>query len=225
MKVRDIMTSDVVTVGPEDSLKDVASILTGLGVSGLPVCDANRHVIGVISEADILYKELDPKERSGGVLAWIVDGTDGKTIRKATARKVADAMSAPAITISPFRSVAEAARIMTLQGINRLPVVKGETLVGIVTRADLVRAFVRTDEEIALEIREDVVVKALCLPPGELDVRVDGGNVTLMGLVAARSDAMLLERLVGRVPGVVSLESAVTWNVDDTRAGPVTHAV
>jgi CBS domain-containing protein len=225
MKVRDIMTSDVVTVGPEDSLKDVASILTALGVSGLPVCDLERRVIGVVSEADILYKELDPKERTGGALAWLVDGTDGKTIRKASARKVADAMSVPAITISPFRSVAEAARVMTLHGINRLPVVKGESLVGIVTRADLVRAFLRSDEQIEREIREDVIVRALCLPSREFDIQVDGGNVRLSGLVEARTDALLLERLVGRVPGVVSVEASITWNVDDTRARPVTHAV
>jgi CBS domain-containing protein len=225
MKVREIMTTDVVTIGPEDSLKDVASILTALGVSGLPVCDANRHVIGVVSEADILYKELDPKERTGGALAWLVDGTDGKTVRKARARKVADAMSAPAITISPFRSVAEAARLMTLHGINRLPVAKGETLVGIVTRADLVRAFVRSDEEVEREIRDDVVVRALGLPSKEFDIQVEGGNVRLTGLVDARTDALLLERLVGRVPGVVSVEASVTWNVDDTRGRPVTHAV
>jgi CBS domain-containing protein len=225
MKVRDLMTTDVVTVGPEDSLKDVASILTGLGVSGLPVCDVDRHVMGVISEADILYKELDPKERTGGALAWLVDGTDGRTMRKARARKAREAMSVPPITISPFRPVAEAARVMTLQGINRLPVVKGDRLVGIITRADLVRAFVRGDEEIEREIRGDVIVRALCLPSEELDIAVDGGNVRLTGLVAARSDALLLERLVGRVPGVVSLESAVTWHVDDTRGRPVTHAV
>jgi CBS domain-containing protein len=215
------MTTDVVTVGPEDSLKDVASILSSLGVSGLPVCDRDRHVLGVVSEADILYKELDPKERSGGVLAWIVDETDGKTLRKARARKAGDAMSAPAITISPFRTVAEAARLMTLHAINRLPVVKGETLVGIVTRADLVRAFMRNDDEIEREITDDVIVQALCLPADGLYVEVNGGNVHLEGVVAARSDALLLERLVGRVPGVVSLESSVTWNTDDTRGGRV----
>ncbi|HEX6130563.1 MAG TPA: CBS domain-containing protein [Actinomycetota bacterium] len=224
MKVRDIMTTDVVTVGPEDSLKDAASILSGLGVSGLPVCDLDRSVLGVISEADILYKELDPKERTSGALAWLVDGSAGKTLRKARAKRVREAMSTPAITISPFRSVAEAARLMTTRGINRLPVVKGTTLVGIVTRADLVRAFLRNDEEIGREIREDVIVQALCLPAGELEVDVDGGNVRLVGAVQSRSDALLLERLAGRVPGVVSLESSVTWSVDDTRR-PTTYAV
>ena len=225
MKVRDIMTSDVVTIGAEDSLKDAASILTALGVSGLPVCDVDRNVIGVISEADILYKELDPKERTGGALAWLVDASNGTTIRKARARKVAEAMSTPPMTISPFHLVAEAARVMTEHRINRLPVVKGETLVGIVTRADLVRAFVRSDEEVEREIRDDVIVRALCLPSTDLRIEVDGGNVRLAGAVNARSDALLLERLATRVPGVVSLESRVDWNIDDMRGRPVTHAV
>jgi CBS domain-containing protein len=225
MKVRDIMTRDVVTIGPEDSLKDAASILTSLGISGLPVCDVDRHVLGVISEADILYKEVDPKERSGGSLAWLGDGSRGRPIRKAQARTVREAMSAPAVTISPYRSVAEAARTMTLQNVNRLPVVKGEALVGIVTRADLVRAFVRNDDEIEREIRDDLVVQALCLSSADFRIDVDGGNVRLDGRVDARSDAMLLERLVGRVPGVVSLESNVDWNVDDTRRRPAARAV
>lgn len=223
MKVRDIMTRDVVTVGPEDSLKDVASILTALGVSGLPVCDVNRHVVGVISEADILYKELDPRERSGGALAWVVDPAEGRTLRKARARKAGETMSTPAITISPHRSVAEAAHLMTRHGINRLPVVKGEKLVGIVTRADLVRAFSRGDDEIEREIRSDVLVQALSLSAAALQVEVDGGNVRLAGAVDARSDALMLERLVGRVPGVVSVESSVSWSVEDMRGRPVVY--
>lgn len=201
MKVRDIMTADVVTVGPEDSLKDVASILFALGISGLPVCDGDRRVLGVISEADILHKELDPKDRRG--------------LAKASARTAGEAMSAPPITISRHAAVTEAARLMTLHRIKRLPVVNGTTLVGIVTRADLVRAFVRSDEEIERELLDDVVVRALCLDPNDVRASVEGGNVRLAGTVLARTDALLLERLALRVPGVVSVESDIDWRVDD----------
>ena len=76
MKVREIMSPDVLTTGPETPLRDVAAILIDNRISGLPVCDAERHVMGVISEADILYKEHDPLAgRLGGPLAWIVDGS------------------------------------------------------------------------------------------------------------------------------------------------------
>jgi CBS domain-containing protein len=217
MKVRDIMTTDVITVGPEDSLKDVASILAGMGISGVPVCDVERRVVGVISEADILYKELDTRDRAGIMAAWLVAGPGGKKVRKAGARSVREAMTTPAITISPTRSIAEAARVMTVRKFNRLPVVKGDSLVGIITRADLVRAFVRSDDEIRREIVDDVIVDALGLSPSGVRVDVRGGGVHLGGTLKARSDALLVQRLVGRVPGVVSIESELAWSVDDTR--------
>jgi CBS domain-containing protein len=75
MRVREVMTADVLTIGPEAPLKDVAKILVEHGVSGLPVCDIEGHVLGVVSEGDILYKEHDPTEgQVGGPLRWLVDG-------------------------------------------------------------------------------------------------------------------------------------------------------
>jgi CBS domain-containing protein len=219
MKVQEIMTTDVLTIGPEAPLKDVARILVEHRVSGIPVCDIERRVLGVVSEGDILYKS-QPRDGRGGPLAWLLDSGSASAAAKAAARTVDEAMTAPAITISPLRSVDEAARLMTEHGVNRLPVVAGGELVGIVTRADLVRAFTRSDAAIRDEIVEELLERTLWLEPGAVQVGVVAGDVRLAGRLQTRSDASLLERLVARVAGVVSVESELGWVVDDsTRKG------
>ena len=100
--------------------------------------------------------------------------------------------------------------------INRLPVVTDDgVLIGIVTRADLVRAFVRPDDEIATEIRDDVVLRTLWIAPEQVSVTVKGGAVELAGHVGTKADAELVASLTRRVPGVVSVASDVTWDTDD----------
>ena len=126
----------------------------------------------MISEGDILYKEHDPTEgKVGGPLGWIVDGSPNyRGAAKAQAVTAGTAMTSPAVTIPPYESVAQAARMMCEHGVNRLPVVKGDRLVGIVTRADLVRAFTRTDAEIERELREDVLARTMWVEPGRVDL-------------------------------------------------------
>ena len=122
MKVQEIMTREVVTVGPETELRDAARLLVDNGISGLPVCGLQRELIGIVSEGDILVKEGGPREE--GRLLGRLRGFEEKHARKAHALKVKDAMTTPAVTISPHSSVAEAARRMSDLGIKRLPVVK-----------------------------------------------------------------------------------------------------
>lgn len=216
MKVQEIMTRDVLTIGPEADLRDIARIFVENGISGLPVCGAQREVLGIVSEGDILIKERGPidEERRFRSRLRRAGATEAK---KARAIKVQDAMSAPAITVAPYASVAEAARLMTEHGINRLPVLRGDELVGIVTRTDLVRAFVRPDEAIRREIKDDVLRRTLWLEaPEAIRVEVERGAVQLSGHLEWCSEAILLERLVARVPGVVSLRSTLSWTNDDT---------
>jgi CBS domain-containing protein len=184
----------------------------------MPVCDIEGHVLGVISEGDILYKEHDPRDSHlGGPLGWIVDGTpDYAGYAKAQALTARKAMTSPAVTIAPWESVADAARIMCERHVNRLPVVKDERLVGIVTRSDLVRAFTRSDEEIEHEVKEDVVERTMWIDSGEVEAIVTSGHATLSGRLHKRSDVDLLNRLVARVPGVTEVDSTVTWDIDDT---------
>src|SRR5688572_27683259 len=118
MHVQELMTTPVLSIGPEASLKDVAALLVDRGISGLPVCDAENRVVGVISEGDILYKEHDPSTgRKGGPLAWLTDGHTPAVI-KSRALTVREAMTSPALTVTPWSSVSEAARLMTERGIN-----------------------------------------------------------------------------------------------------------
>jgi CBS domain-containing protein len=214
MRVDQLMTRAVKTVAPGAPLKQVAAILVENRISGLPVCDVDGRVLGVVSEADILLKERGVEPR-GGALGWLVGPPEHGAVAKAQARSAADAMTSPAVTISPFRSAQEAARLMLDHGINRLPVVKAGRLVGIITRADLVRAFHRPDHAIAEEILSDVLERTLWIAPETVQVSVERGDVTLRGEVNGHSDASLIERLVARVPGVVGVRSELTWRVND----------
>ena len=217
MKVKELMTTDVRTVGVDTPLKEVAEVLAGEGISGLPVVDEAGRVVGVVSEADILYKERPRPRRRSGPLAWFLDVEAYDAAVKGAARTAGEAMTEPPVTVGPDRAVAEAARLMIERGVNRLPVVRDGELLGIVTRADLVRAFTRSDEQVAAEIRDDVLRRALWLEPGVVDVAVEGGEVTLTGTLEGRSDSELLTTLVRRVPGVVGVHSEVGWRVDDTK--------
>ena len=213
MKVQDIMTREVVTIGPEADLRDVARILVANSISGLPVCGAKRELLGIVSEGDILVKEGGPRDETG-LLRRLRGST--ATSEKARALTVKDAMTAPVVTISPYAPVAEAARRMSDLGIKRLPVVRKGELVGIVSRTDLVRAFVRSDEEIADEIKEDLLRRTLWLEvPAAVGVHVERGAVRLSGQVETATDAVVLQRLVARVPGVVSVSAELGWKFED----------
>ena len=158
MKVRDVMSTDVAVTAPGASLRDVLELLMERGVSGLPVVDEDDHVLGVVSQADILATTASrpvTSEIAGMLLA-------GATAKPDTiARTAGEAMSSPALVIDESCPVTQAAAQMLDHGIKRLPVVRAGTLVGIVTRSDLLRGFTRSDEEIAREIREDVLGRLL----------------------------------------------------------------
>src|SRR5690348_16677909 len=144
MKVRDVMTETVAAVTSEEPLKVAAQRMLEYGVSGLPVVGEGGRLVGVLSETDILFKERSSPERRG-LVEWVLHYGDDPPSAKLGARNAGEAMTGPAITVSPRRSLADAAALMLDLAIDRLPVVDGEQLVGIVTRSDLVRAFTRPD--------------------------------------------------------------------------------
>lgn len=215
MRVEDIMTTDVITVEPGTTLKEVATRLIERGISGLPVVEGDE-VVGVISEADLLVKERSGPRERGGLLGRLLDRPAAREKLKLEARLAGEAMTAPAITVPAYWSVAGTAERMLTEGINRLPVVSQGRLVGIVTRADLVRAFARSDAEIERELQEQITLEQeLAYDRNAVDVQVRDGETTLSGRVDRRSLAELLPRIVARVPGVVRVQSELTWGEDD----------
>jgi CBS domain-containing protein len=222
MRVEDVMSTDVVTVSPDTSLKRVAELLVLSRVSGLPVVDAGGSVLGVVSGSDILHKEREPAASVGFLGRLLRRNRDAEA--KQAALTAAGAMTSPPVTAHPQMPLSQAATLMLERSVDRLVVVKGwspdgnaedTTLVGIVTRGDCVRAFTRPDEEIANEIRDIAGQYGMLLP--EVDVAVDRGEVTLRGEVDHRVDAQGLADAAARVPGVVSVTSNLSWRVDESQ--------
>ena len=223
MRLEAIMTRDVVAVAPEAALKDVAAILVEHGISGVPVWEDDLTVVGVVSEADILRMEQGCSTEMPRPIAWLVRKLDGE-IDKVAAVTARAAMSSPAVTARPTQHAADAARTMVEHRIKRLPIVTDGRLVGIVTRADLVRAFIRPDEEVAREITEDVLSRTLLLEPGQVELHVEDGRVTVSGSIRSADDAHTLLRCIRRTPGVVSVTSDLSWQTPSRRRdGAVSH--
>jgi CBS domain-containing protein len=206
MIVAEVMTTDVVKVRPSTPLKQVAELLLSRGISGAPVVDAEGRVLGVVSETDILAKEqgsVDPRS----LLHRLFSPGARAEQAKLDATTAAQAMTSPAVTIRPSATIAEGAAAMLEHCVNRLPVVDGPTLRGIVTRADLVRAFVRPDAEIAQQVQEEVLRRRLWIRPEDVQVFVERGSVRLQGHVQSDKVARRVESLVRDLPGVVEVDS------------------
>ncbi len=220
MKVEAIMRRTVVTVRPDTPLRDVARVLVEHGISGVPVVDAEGAILGVVSEADFVLRERGVPRAHGRRFRFLADDTDRATAVKVEATTAGEAMTSPALTIEPAATLPDAARLMTERQVNRLPVVHDGGLVGIVTRADIVRAFVRTDEELRAAILDDVIRRSMWLDERAIEVTVTDGVAHIGGTVDKRSDVPILERLVREVPGVMDCVIAVDWRLDDSGIRP-----
>jgi CBS domain-containing protein len=216
-KVEALMTpaADVVSVQADTRFKDIAALLLRHGISAVPVLDADARVIGVVSEADLMVKESraeDPRFPAD------VPPAAQATAAKAAGMTAAELMTSPAVTIDLDADAVDAARLMEDRRVKRLPVVDGEgRLAGIVSRRDVLRVFVRADEDIRREICDEILGRLLWLDPDELVVEVGNGVVGLAGEVETRSLAELAGSVIGRVDGVVSVMNGLTYQVDDLR--------
>jgi CBS domain-containing protein len=206
------MSSPVITVDPQTTVKEAAERLIANHISGMPVVTAHGELVGIITEADLLHKESGPQ---GGGLLWFRRGS--ADARKAEGLVVADVMTSPVVTVAQDTPVREIARLMTRRNINRVPVVRDGDLVGIVSRADVLRALARPDAEIA-EAVGDVLLRELWIDTSKISIEVDQGIVRLSGDVDRRSDKELAERWVTGIDGVVAVDSSLTYRYDDRNA-------
>ncbi|MET7935591.1 CBS domain-containing protein [Streptomyces sp. NPDC005322] len=205
--VSDVMTHTVVAVGGEAPFKEIVRTLEQWRVSALPVLAGEGRVIGVVSEADLLPKE-EFRDSDPARVAQLRELPDAAKAGAVTAEEL---MTSPAITVHAGATLAEAARIMTHRRVKRLPVVDEEgRLEGIVSRADLLKVFLRPDEEIEEQVREEVVAHLFPAPGQTVRVSVSEGVVTLSGQVR---DAVLIPaaaRLIRAIEGVVDFENQLT---------------
>jgi CBS domain-containing protein len=212
--VKDLMTSEVVTVGPATPFKEIVGRLAEHRVSAMPVVDDAGLVLGVVSEADLLLKEEFPDPDQDVPLFW----TKRRRLEreKAAGSTARDLMSVHLVSIASDATVAEAARRMHRANVKRLPVLgEGGRLVGIISRSDLLKVFNRPDQAIRREIMDDVIVGDFTMDPARFFIHVDDGVVVLQGRVERRSLLPYLVRAVHGVEGVVRVESRLTFDVDD----------
>ena len=212
--VKDLMTPQVVTIGPATPFKEIVARLANHRVSAVPVVDDDGLVLGVVSEADLLLKEEFPDPDADIPLFW----TKRRRLERdrAAATTARDLMSVAVVSIAPDATLAEAARRMHTAGVKRLPVLdEGGRLVGILSRADLLKVFNRPDQAIRREIMDEVIVGEFMMDPNRFFIRVTDGVVVLQGRVERRSLLPSLVRAVHSVEGVVRVKNRLTFDIDD----------
>lgn len=202
--VRDVMTPRVIAVSADARFREIVTALRRSRVTAVPVVDDRNRVLGVVSEADLLPKE-ELRDQDPALLDQRQRRED---YAKAGAVSAADLMTSPAVTIGPGATLSRAARVMAVHVVKRLPVVDGAgAITGIVSRGDLLKVFLRPDDDIAVEVRREVVDQLFPLTRDHVHVVVDGGVVTLTGTVGDTSLVPLAERLVRAVEGVVDVHA------------------
>ncbi|GLX49363.1 hypothetical protein Shyhy01_23130 [Streptomyces hygroscopicus subsp. hygroscopicus] len=206
--VRDVMDVPAGHVRADLPYRDIARVLAREQAGALPVVDAEDHVIGVVSESDLLAKVAF--EASGHRPGPIGRLRERRVHGKARGETAADLMTSPAITVLPDATVAEAAWLAALSRLKRMPVTdRGGRLVGVVRRDALLQALIRDDAGIRADV--EAAVRACC-PPGERDavqVAVHDGIVELTGRMPAATSQRLLAE-VERITDVVEVKNLLT---------------
>ncbi|MGW0080404.1 CBS domain-containing protein [Streptomyces sp. NPDC003393] len=216
--VGELMTRDVVRARRDMPFKEIVRLLAEKDVTAVPVVDQLDRPMGVVSEADLLRKCADQADPSGRTPVPHLEAWERA---KAEGARAEELMSAPAVCARPEWSVVEAARLMEVHNVKRLPVVdETDTLQGILSRGDLLRIFLRRDDAIHDEITRDVLQGTLGLAPEQVTVEVREGQVTLGGSVEFKTLIPVIERLCRSVDGVVSVSAHIAYRTDDARRHP-----
>jgi CBS domain-containing protein len=212
MTVASVMTTNVVTAVPETPFQELVATMTEHGISALPVVDGHGRPIGVVSEADVLAKQ----EFHGGADELPHSNhADRERWYRAQGRNAAEVMTAPVRAVHADEPASYAARILGAAGMRRLFVTDHDgRLIGVVSRRDLLRVYLRGDDELRAQIAG--LIGAAGIAPGTVEVRVTAGVATVDGQVAGRDRADAAVRMVRALPGVVGVRNNLTHPVDDT---------
>jgi CBS domain-containing protein len=220
-KVKDVMTREVICARPSTPYKELVRLLAERHLSAVPVVDDEGHVLGVVSEADLILKHEQPSDAFQRFM--LASRRHRLEHLKARGGTAAELMTWPVVTVDPEADVAEAARLLRKHLIRRMPVVDpGGRLVGIVSHSDVLKIFLRADAEIRREIVDQVIVGGLFPDHEHIQVSVRDGVVLLEGDCERRSLVPVLTRAVAGVEGVVRVENRLGFRVDDRSTLPYT---
>lgn len=204
------MTRDAITVAPDADFKQIERLLAQHHVGALPVVDAEGRPLGVVSETDLVLKTEAALAAPAGI------GPRARRQRsKAAATTAQVLMTAPPISVEPGERLAAAARLMRQHAVNQLLVVGEGRLLGVVSRGDLLKSFLRADEDIRDDVLQGVIHGIMWLNPVEFEVSVIDGVVGISGVIERRSHVEILIDLIRGVEGVVAVRPAVSYRLDD----------
>lgn len=213
MRVADIMTSPVTGIVPTASIAEAAQVMVDLKVSGLPVISVDKRLIGIITESDFLHRvELGTQPKRSRWLDLVRGtGREAEDYVQAAGRRVEDIMTRKVLSIAPDASLDELVRLMQANRIKRVPVVGNGKLVGIVSRADLMRAMLRLLPGTDAAARNDEAIRSAVVAElagqhwigsSSIRVRVHQGQVELVGVVSHDSQRKAARVAAENVPGV-----------------------
>jgi CBS domain-containing protein len=211
MKIDDVMTSPVVSVQPETPYKEVVELLVASDISGLPVIDRNGSLVGIVTEADLVSKEAygGRRHRAVALLADVLSARPHHWATKGLGSVAADVMTTGVATCAPDEDTRVVARRMLERGVKRMPVVQDGTVVGMVSRQDLLRMFTRNDDAIAADVAQVLTTGANRLDDAHVRSSVVDGIVTLTGDVRYAWDVPIVAVMARDVAGVIDVVNHV----------------
>lgn len=218
MKARDIMTRNVLTVGPTTPVEDIAKLLLERHISAVPVVDEKGRVLGIVSEGDLMHRPETGTERhpSWWLSMWLDYETLAQRYTKSHGLDAQAVMTHPAVTVSEDTSLADVAQILERKRIKRVPVVRDGQLVGIISRANIIQGLAVSKDKVGAEIDHsdsrmrgellDILRQEPWATTTTINVVVDGGIVHFYGIITSEAERKALTVAARNVKGVRAVE-------------------
>lgn len=231
MKASEVMQRELITAKADMTIDDAVRLMVANRISGLPVVDAAGGVVGILSEGDLLRRtELGTEARTSTWIGWLAgQGRAAREYVREHARKVGEVMTAPVVTVGPQAALAEVVALMESRRIKRVPVVQDGQLVGMLTRADLMRALESLlPKPDSLPVADAELRRRLLAslreqkwsPRVSFDVKVENGVAELLGVITDERTREATRVLVENTPGVRAVVDHLIW-IDSMSGVPI----